>query len=132
VETGRVRARSTGELTVLEDRPQHEIEAAVLHAIGSGGYRTIGGVRYHAGKDHRFAALADRLAAAGLLRRRRLPGPWRRRLTPTTAGRRLLRQLRTDPPDNGATLGTSAARVSAYNLTCRSPYDLTCRSVSAS
>lgn len=111
VESGQVRVRSTGELAVVEHRPRHEIEAAVLDAIGSGGYRTIGDVRYHAGQDRRFAAVADRLAAAGLLRRRRLPGPWRRRLTPTAAGRRVRRQLRADPPDGAAALGTSAARV---------------------
>jgi hypothetical protein len=36
-----------------------------IAAIGSGGYRTIDGVRCHAGMDHRLTALGDRLTALG-------------------------------------------------------------------
>jgi hypothetical protein len=111
VETGRVRVRGTGQLSVVEPRPGHQIEAVVIAAIGTRGYRTIDAVRYQAGKDSRLAAAADRLTAAGLLRRRRLPGYRRRGVTPTTAGRRALRELRPGDLDGSVTLGTSAAKV---------------------
>jgi len=47
---GRVRVQSTGELCVVEDKPGREIEAAVLDAIGSGGWRQIEMVRWRAAR----------------------------------------------------------------------------------
>jgi len=114
LETGRVRAQSTGELCVVEDKPRHEIEAAALDAIGSGGWREIETVRWRAGQDERLAALAERLRRDGLLSGNslaRLLGRLGQPVSLTTTGRRALRELRADPPVRGVAAGTSAARV---------------------
>jgi hypothetical protein len=114
VESGRVRVQRTGELTVVEDRPGHEIEAAVLAAVGRRGWRQIELVRWRAGQDERLIALAERLRRDGLVSSNRLArrlGRVSRRLALTATGRRRLRELRADPPVRGVVTGTSAARV---------------------
>jgi hypothetical protein len=115
VETGRVRVQSTGELCVVEDKPGHEIEAAVLHAIGARAVRQIELVRWRAGRDERLTALVERLRRDGLLAgtglTRLLGLMLGRPVALTRTGRRRLRELRADPPARGVATGTSAARV---------------------
>jgi len=70
-------------------------------------------VRVRAAPDERLVRLADRLVREGLLarglaRRLGLRGP---ALVPTATGRRVLRQLRAEPPAWKPTSGPSAAQV---------------------
>ena len=119
VETGRVRARTAGDLHVVQDSPRHEVEAAVLAAVGSGGPHRIDIVRWVATRDRRLTALADRLKDEGLLSGNglaRLLSRDGRPLTPTAAGRRTLRELRADPPAGGPAEGSSAAAVALGGL----------------
>jgi hypothetical protein len=114
VETGRVRVQRSGELSVVDDRPWHEVEAAVLAAVGPRGWRRIDMVRWKAGQDERLSALAERLHRYGLVSgtrpARRLR--WARRpVALTIDGRHMLRRLRADPLASDVTTGTSAARV---------------------
>jgi hypothetical protein len=114
VETLRVRVQSTGELSVIEDRPRHEMEALVLRAIGPRGGRHVDMVRWHARRDERLAVFADRLRREGLLSGGGLAGRLGRfgqPLSLTVAGRRALRQLRAEPPVRGVSPGTSAPAV---------------------
>jgi hypothetical protein len=117
VETGRVRVQRSGELSVVADQPQHPVEAAVLTAIGTGGWRRVDSVRWRAGNDQRLTTVAERLVGDGLLTRgwlaRLLPGA-ARPFQPTAAGRRTLRQLRADPPVRAVASGTSAAQVAVH------------------
>jgi DNA-binding MarR family transcriptional regulator len=115
LESGRVRAQRTGELSVVEPVRGNEVEAAVLDALGTRGRRTAGMVRMRAGKDKRITRIADRLVTAGLLSTRapaRRFGLGRRRsVAPTQAGRRALRDLRAESPTRGVTAGSAAGRV---------------------
>lgn len=115
LESGRVRARRTGELSVVELVRGDEVEAAVLDAIGTRGWRTAGMVRLRAEKDERISRIADRLVTDGLLSpgvpARRLGLGRRRAAALTRAGRRALRELRTEPPTRGVTAGSAAGRV---------------------
>jgi hypothetical protein len=91
VETGWVRARTAGDLHVVQDSPRHEVEAAVLAAVGSGGPHRIDIVRWVATRDRRLTALADRLKDEGLLSGNglaRLLSRGGRPLTPTAASTR--------------------------------------------
>ena len=103
LESGRIRARRSGELAVVDPTRRHEVEAAVLDAVGPNGGRTAAMVRLRAGADERVTRIGERLAAGGLLSGRRS----RRR---TRAGRRALRDLRAQLPPGGRTAGSSAAR----------------------
>jgi len=86
VETGRVRVQSSGALCVVDARPGHETEAAVLDAIGPGGQRRIEMVRRRAGGDQRLTRLGERLRSDGLLAGNRLAGPSYRLLRRLMAG----------------------------------------------
>jgi len=114
VETGRVRVQRSGELSVVDDRPRHEVEAAVLAAVGPRGWRRIDMVRWKAGQDERLSALAERLHRYGLVSSTR-SAHWRRwarrPVALTTDGRRTLRRLRADPLASDVATGNSAARV---------------------
>src|SRR3954454_4873257 len=110
VETGGVRVQRAGQLSVVDDRPRHPIEDAVLAAIGPHGYRQFELVRWMAGKDERLTALTERLRRNGLVSGIELPW-WRRRVLLTAAGRRTLRRLRADPTLTDAAAGTSAVKV---------------------
>jgi hypothetical protein len=115
LESGRVRAQRTGELSVVELVRGDEVEAAVLDAIGTRGWRTAGMVRMRTEKDERITRIAGRLVTDGLLSTRvpaRRFGLGRRRPAALTqAGRRALRELRAEPPTRGVTAGSAAGRV---------------------
>lgn len=114
LETGRVRAQRTGELSMVTAARHDEVEAAVLDAVGTKGWRTAWMVRQRAGDDERIARIADRLVRDGLVAAgpvaRRL-GRHSRSLALTPAGRRALRELRAELPVRGVAPGSSAARV---------------------
>jgi len=114
VETGRLGVQSTGVLTVVDQRPRHEIEAAVLECLVSRGRSNIHAVRAWLAQDPRVTAAGDRLERAGLLWPsgiRRLLGGRGQLLSLTTAGRQTLRELRSHPPMDAVAAGTSATRV---------------------
>ncbi len=110
-ESGRVAVdRSTGHLSVADERQDHELEAAVLDAIGHRRYRTMETLRRRVKDDEGLAGVRRRLQGDGLLRRSasglgRNPTWWG--LALTGAGRRALRDLRAEP----AAEGTDALRV---------------------
>jgi hypothetical protein len=113
VETGGVRVQRAGQLSVVDDRPRHPVEDAVLAAIGPHGYRQFELVRWMAGKDERLTALTERLRRDGLVSRIRLP--WSgQAVVLTAAGRRTLRRLRADPAVTDVAAGTSAAKVALH------------------
>lgn len=107
LESGRIRARRSGELAVVDPSRRHEVEAAVLDAVGPDGWRTAAMVRLRAGTDERVTRIGDRLVNDGLLCGR----PSRRR---TRAGRRALRRLRAQLPPGGRAAASSAARVAVH------------------
>ncbi len=114
VESGRLRVRSPGELTVASLTRRHPVEAAVLDACGPAGHRSVETVCWRVAEDPRLAGLAARLERDGLLAP---AGRWSRlrsrggRPAPTAAGRRALRALRAAPPADAVAAGTSAMRV---------------------
>jgi uncharacterized protein (TIGR04222 family) len=124
LESGRVRARRTGELRVVELVRGDKVESAVLDAIGTRGSRTVGMVRMRAVKDKRITRIADRLVTDGLLSTRapawglgRGPrrGPGNRPATGRGAaggGVRAAAPLGPDPaPEAGALLRRRAAQL---------------------
>ena len=99
IEAGVLRAnRTTGELILLQRRPCSELEAAVLDAVGSRGYRLLGTVCWRLGVDVRLTGIGQRLQNEGLLARGGAPEALRRRwwtaVCLTGAGRRALRRRR--------------------------------------
>ena len=114
LETGRIRVQHSGELSVVANHPQHPIEAAVLAAIGTGGWRCIDSVRCRAATAGQLALLVEQLVTDGLLTRNTLLRLLRRPFAPTAAGRRTLRQLRAHPPVRGVAAGTSMAQVALH------------------
>jgi hypothetical protein len=116
VESGRVSMTPiSGELSVVEHRRRHFVEAAVLDAIGARGQRSIATVRWRLESDERLYPLEQRLDRDGLLSMAGSRSAIRRRhwrlLTLTGEGRRTLRRLRSDPPPDGVAGGTSAMAV---------------------
>ena len=110
IEDGRLRVtRSTAELHVVDPRRRHAVEAAVLDAAGPRARRSIDGIAWRVRTDARLAALADGLRQAGLVTRRggvdATAGRTWWAVGLTRAGRRALRDLRSDP----ARLGSSGA-----------------------
>ncbi|MEX5720016.1 TIGR04222 domain-containing membrane protein, partial [Geodermatophilus maliterrae] len=57
VESGRVRVRSPGELTVVSPARQHPVEAAVLDALGPRGHRSVETACWRAADDPRLLEL---------------------------------------------------------------------------
>lgn len=115
VQTGRVRVRRNGRLTVVERSARDEVEQAVLGVIESG-YRTAPLVRAGLATDPRLGFVTRRLVEAGQLVPARIG--WRRArvgpLVPTASGRRLLEQLRAAPPAWPELAGTGAAEVAVH------------------
>ncbi len=114
VESGRLRVRSPGELTVVSLVRRHPVEAAVLDAFGPVAHRSVETVCWRVAEDLRLAGLAARLERAGLLAPAGRRFPLRRRggrPARTAAGRRVLRALRAAPPADAVAPGTSAMRV---------------------
>ncbi|MGY1602701.1 TIGR04222 domain-containing membrane protein [Geodermatophilus sp. SYSU D00815] len=110
-ESGRVTATPTGELAATDLRRRSPVEAAVLDQLGARPRRSAATLRWRVAEDERITALGARLAAEGLV----VPGrgrPFGRgRPVLTRQGRRLLRQLRQDPPVDVVAPGTSALLV---------------------
>jgi hypothetical protein len=78
----------------------HPVEAAVLELAGLRSRSTVVSLRFRAEEDPRLAGVADRLVAAGLLRRNPLAGlssNWPAHLR-TAAGRRVLAEWQVAPP----------------------------------
>src|SRR3954454_11144701 len=99
-EAGRIRVLPEGRLAVVQLRRRHPVEAAALDIISGRGWRDVCSVRRRFETDPRLTTIAERLRTDGLLRHR-IPQLLRRRrqtIRPTRAGRRLLRQLRRQPP----------------------------------
>lgn len=95
VQDGRVRVSRSGDLSVVEQRADSAVEAAVLTALADGP-RTIAGVHSRAVQDPRVAEQGQRLARAGLMRRPTSLwslGAGHLALRPTGSGRRLLRSV---------------------------------------
>jgi hypothetical protein len=103
IEDGRLQVfRSIAELHVVDSRPGHPVEAAVLDAASPRARRSIDGIVRRLRTDARLAALADGLRQAGLVSWRggadaTAEWPWTA-VGLTRAGRRALRRLRSDPP----------------------------------
>src|SRR3982751_3508112 len=115
-ESGRIRVCGEGRLEVIELRRRHPVEAAALDAVGGRGWRDVASVRWRLKADPRLTAIVERLRRDGLVRQRGLPIPGGRRRTPqrTRAGRRLLRQLRLQPPVDEVAAGTNAMPVALH------------------
>jgi hypothetical protein len=113
VERGQVRVAPDGQLSVIRLDRRHPVEAAALDVIGTRGWRSVASVRWRFAADPRLTGIAERLAQDGLIRRMTLPVPGRRRriVRRTRAGRRLLRQVRVQPPADAVPGGTSALLV---------------------
>ena len=65
---GEVRARTTGELDVVQYRPRHDVEAVVLDVLGRAALRRAGELWWQVGADQRTVRLAEALTHEGLLR----------------------------------------------------------------
>jgi hypothetical protein len=99
VETGVLRVnRTTGELILLQRRPCHELEAAVLEVVESREPRLLGTVCWQLRADVRLTGIGERLKDEGLLVRsvapESLPRRWWSVVCLTGTGRRSLRQRR--------------------------------------
>jgi hypothetical protein len=104
LERGRLRVDDTGRLHAVGSTPGRPVESAVLDLAGRRPRRSIASMRLRAQEDPRLTGVADRLVAAGLLRRNPLAGlssSWPAHLR-TAAGRRVLEEWRTAPPVGGA------------------------------
>ena len=116
VESGRVRvSRLSGELSVVEHRRRHPVEAAVLDVVGQQGEWSIDTVHRRLESDERLRSLGQRLERDGLVspaasHSRIRMGHWQL-LSLTGEGRRILRQLRSDPPPDRVAGDTSAMAV---------------------
>jgi len=116
LESGRVRVTPlTGQLSVVEHRRRHPLEAAVLDAIGVRGSWSIDTVRWRLESDDRLLSLGRRLERDGLLSAPGSSSSLRRRhwqlLSLTGEGRRTLRHLRSDPPPDRVAGETDAMAV---------------------
>jgi uncharacterized membrane protein YgcG len=100
LEADRIRVRPTGEIHGVGLHGSHPVEAAVLDAVGSRGKSMIT-LRWRLTEDQRIRAVADRLAADGLMTPPGRRGLLRRPVTEgtrTAEGRRVLRRLRAEDP----------------------------------
>ncbi len=111
VESGRVRVHSPGELVTHDPTRRHPVEAAVLDAIGPAGHRSVDTIRWRLTSDDRILAVGRRLRDDGLLSAVPMPRRSGRRLAPTYAGRRLLREVTANPPADVVAGATEAMAV---------------------
>ena len=77
------------------------LDSALLDALGARGSRDLATVRWRVARDRRLERLCADLVVEGLLADR---SPWRRSDRPvrTGTGRRLLRELKSEPPTGAA------------------------------
>jgi hypothetical protein len=77
------------------------LDSALLDALGARGSRDLATVRWRVARDRRVERLCADLVVEGLLADR---SPWRRADRPvrTGSGRRLLRELKSEPPTGAA------------------------------
>jgi hypothetical protein len=112
LESGRIRAQRSGDLTVADPTPRNVVEGAVLDAIGKTHSLPLLLIRLRAGGDQRLAQIEESLRARGLIS---TSWWWRYlgfgRCVPSSAGRRLLEQLRANPSPITALASGSAALV---------------------
>jgi len=104
LERGQLRVDDSGRLHAVGSAPGRPVESAVLDLAGMRPRRTIVSMRLRAQEDPRLTGVADRLVAAGLLRRNPLAGlssSWPAHLR-TAAGRRVLDEWRAAPPARSA------------------------------
>ena len=102
VESGLVRVDSSGEFHAEASSSRHPVEAAVLDAIGSRGYRSVDGIGSRVLHDRRLDDEFRHLTRDGLVRRAipaRLVG--KTHAHTTAAGRRALRQFAERPVSEG-------------------------------
>jgi hypothetical protein len=105
LERGRLRVDDSGRLHAVGSTPGRPVESAVLDLAGQRPRRSIASMRLRAQEDPRLTGVADRLVAAGLLRRNPLAGlssSWPAHLR-TAAGRRVLDEWRAAPPAGSST-----------------------------
>jgi hypothetical protein len=122
LERGRLRVDGSGRLQAVGSTPGRPVETAVLELAGPLPRRSIASLRLRASEDPRLTAVADRLVAAGLLRRNPLAGlsgSWPAHLR-TAAGRRVLEEWRAAPPPGS---GTDVALGGAERMADRALYE---------
>ena len=103
LERGRLTVDGAGRLQAV-GTAVHPVEAAVLDLAGPRPRRSITSLHARAQEEPRLTGVADRLVAAGLLRRNPVAGlssSWPAHLR-TAAGRRVLEGWRSAPPVGGA------------------------------
>lgn len=115
VEAGQVRVHSPGELATSAIPGRHPVEAAVLDAVGPTGHRSVDTVRWRLTTDDRILDVTRRLRADGLLGGVSVPRRSGWRLSPTYAGRHLLRELTAAPPQDVVAAGTHAMAVALHS-----------------
>ncbi|WP_216870729.1 TIGR04222 domain-containing membrane protein [Modestobacter excelsi] len=104
LQQGRLRVDDSGRLHATGSTPGRPVESAVLDLAGRRPRRSIASMRLRAQEDPRLTGVADRLVAAGLLRRNPLAGlssSWPAHLR-TAAGRRVLEEWRAASPVGAA------------------------------
>ena len=99
---GRLQVHSPGQLASVDLSRRHPVEAAVLDACPPSGHRSVDTICWRLADDDRLLDIGKRLHEAGLLGRLGaaaavLHGD-HRRLAPTRAGRRELREIGDGPP----------------------------------
>lgn len=97
IEAGALRANlTTGDVILVQRRPCHALEGAVLDVVGSRGHLTLGAVCWRLRADVRLTGIGRRLQDEGLLARSGAPeslrGRWWTAVCLTGAGRRVLQQ----------------------------------------
>jgi hypothetical protein len=115
VQSGRVRIHRPGQLATVDLSRRHPVEAAVLDAIGPSGHRSIDTIRGRVAGDQRLSDVVRHLQRSGLLGHvhRLVPHRSGGRSSPaaTGEGRRALRHLQAEPPDDRVAPGTDALLV---------------------
>jgi uncharacterized membrane protein YgcG len=130
LERGRLTVDSAGRLQAV-GTAVHPVEVAVLDLAGPRPRRSVATVRVRAQQDPRLTAVAERLVAAGLLRRNPVAGllsSWPAHLR-TAAGRQVLAEWRTAPPvphaavalDGPAAMADQERRRSVFGSVRRQP-----------
>lgn len=102
VESGRIRVEASGEFRAGATSSDHPVEAAMLDAVGTRGYRSVEGICSRFLHDRRLDREFRHLTGDGLVRRAvpsRLVGKTHARTT--AVGRRVLQQFAERPPSDG-------------------------------